>query len=539
MSVPLIILLGILQARAFADDGCAQAFAKLSGGEYCQGRHCVKALWLSRNAPHLAAAGNPSESVQFFSRQEQKVEKLARDFFVEGELIGADDKHWGKALEHTERALEGGARYLFKAAFEYDGIRVRPDVLKVHGPRDVNIIAVKSSNFVEESHADEVAVQKYVLENLGFKTEVHLLHLNRDYLRRGDLELERLFILKSMEGMIGSRFHWVEKNAALMRAKLREEGAPNEAIGRKCLGPYPCQFQEHCWRGVGKDSIHRLYKITDDQRCQLLRYGVHKLAEISVKKHIHMNGERRLQQIYMNEHKLIKPQKIQIQAAKTRRPVINLQKIREHLAGLEWPLYFLNFQTVSYAVPPHSQLLPYQQLPVSYSLHIQESPGAELKYLEFLHTQKGDPREELARELLRDIPSVDKGSVVVYHSSSESRVFKDLIATHPHFKALEDIFLRLWDLEVPFAKHWFYHQDFAGRSSLKYVLPVLAPRFGYDDQAILKGEVAKYRYMQILESEAESSGVREKVQSDLSSYGRRNTRAMVEILKGLMQAASP
>ena len=516
------LLVAVLSGGVFADD-CAQSFrqvARLSKSKYCKGIHCTKALWLSQNEHHLAKASS-SDFLKFISLQGHVVGKLARKAFGEGELIHEDYRHLKGALKHTQRALDSGVKYLFEAAFEYDGILVRVDILKMLGPKEVELVEVKATNSVKEKHYDDVAIQKYVLENLGFKVKSHLMHLNRRYLRRGELDVDQLFVLQPLDELIEGRYREVRGNVKFMREQLQRKTAPEEAIGSKCKNPYPCEFKEHCWREVDKGSIHSLSRITDEQRCQLVRHGIHKLTDIP------------------EEYKLSVPQKIQIWAAKNHLPVVSVREIREHLAGLEWPLYFLDFESVSYAIPPYNNTRPYQHLPFSYSLHVQEHPGGELKHLEFFHTEKKDPRALLAQHLLRDIPAEGSGSVVVYHAAFERGVLQRLADIFPDWgEGLSRIASRLWDLEIPFAKRWYYHEDFAGRSSLKKVLPVFAPHLSYDNLAIQKGDVAQYRYMQMLAAE-EGSKVRENILSDLSLYGERDTLAMVEILKKLTEIVSP
>ena len=60
----------------------------------------------------------------------------------------------------------------------------------------------------------------------------------------------------------------------------------------------------------------------------------------------------------------------QVRATKTDERFIDRDAIRGYLSKLEYPLYFLDYETFSDVVPPFDGLRPYQQVPFQYSLHI-------------------------------------------------------------------------------------------------------------------------------------------------------------------------
>jgi hypothetical protein len=63
------------------------------------------------------------------------------------------------------------------------------------------------------------------------------------------------------------------------------------------------------------------------------------------------------------------------------------------LDSLQYPLYFMDFETLNPAIPRFKGMRPYDQLPFQWSVHVQEKPGAEPKHREFLATTTSDPRK--------------------------------------------------------------------------------------------------------------------------------------------------
>lgn len=491
---------------------------KLSKSQYCKGKRCTKAIWLYKNKRDLAEA--PSELQAQLFEQGHQVGALAQEYFGEGELIDEDHKNLAGALEHTQKALDDGAKFIFEATFEFDDVLVRVDVLKVNGPKDVDLIEVKSTNSVKKEHCDDVAIQKYVLENLGFKvSQSYLMHLNNEYIRKGDLDLQKLFTLTPMDKKIEKNYEIVKDTLEFIKAHLRLNKEPAELIGSKCKNPYPCEFKGHCWNEVSKGSIHNLTRISDKKRHELMDLGLDQLVEIP------------------DGFKLTEAQEIQVKATKDKSPVIVSSIIREHLDKLRWPLYFFDFESVSYALPPFDNSSPYQQLPFQYSLHVQEKPDGELKHIEFLNFENSDPRRRLAEQLINDIPN-DDGSVIVYHESYERMILEGLCKLLPDLENdLRGLIDRLWDLETPFAKRWYCDGDFEGSSSIKKVLPVFAPNLSYNDLDIQKGDQAQLRYAQMLELPNDSED-KKKIYEDLKRYCERDTIAMVEILKELFNTVN-
>ena len=196
------------------------------------------------------------------------------------------------------------------------------------------------------------------------------------------------------------------------------------------------------------------------------------------------------------------------------------------LNKLEYPIYFLDFESVSVAVPLFEGNNPWEKLPFQYSLHIMDIDG-EIQHIEYLHEEATDPSEDVAKQLVKDIGK--KGSIVVYYAGMESGILKYLRDRFPEYTAqLQDMIDRLWDLELLFKNH-YRHWKFGSKSSIKVVLPTLIPELSYDDLDIQEGGAASWNWIQMIESDDTES--RQDTAEALRKYCERDTWAMVKLLK--------
>jgi hypothetical protein len=210
---------------------------------------------------------------------------------------------------------------------------------------------------------------------------------------------------------------------------------------------------------------------------------------------------------------------------------LDQQMIAEHLKKLKYPLAFLDFETLGYAIPKYDGTRPYQNLPFQYSLHTQQSPDSPLVHYEFLFEKNENPMLALAERLVQDMPY--DGSIVVYHQLFENGRLEELSRSFPDLSLdLENMIARLWDLEVPFAKKWFYNPCFNGSSSIKKVLPVMDPDVTYQNLDIQEGGEAQAKYLSFLRDPL-SDEDRVKIKNDLLTYCKLDSFAMVRILDEL------
>jgi hypothetical protein len=117
--------------------------------------------------------------------------------------------------------------------------------------------------------------------------------------------------------------------------------------------------------------------------------------------------------------KLSPTQKMQVRADHTQETITNREALSRFVAGVKYPLYFLDFETTNPAVPMFINTRPFQQICFQYSLHwVTEelgplTPEELVQHREFLADGSCcDPRPALIYQLIQDLGS--EGSILVY-----------------------------------------------------------------------------------------------------------------------------
>jgi len=204
------------------------------------------------------------------------------------------------------------------------------------------------------------------------------------------------------------------------------------------------------------------------------------------------------------------------------------------LAGLAWPRYYLDFETVSFAVPIWPGTRPYQALPFQWSCHIETEDG-QLAHREFLADGSGPPMREFAEILIKALS--ESGPILVY-TTYEARVLRELAAMFPDLApALKAIAGRLFDLH-PVAKANYYHSDMLGSWSIKAVLPTIAPEMAYEALGeIREGTAASDAFLEIIDPETTAER-RQELRDALIEYCAHDTLAMVRVAREFISADS-
>jgi hypothetical protein len=101
---------------------------------------------------------------------------------------------------------------------------------------------------------------------------------------------------------------------------------------------------------------------------------------------------------------------------------------------------------------------------------------------------------------------------------------------------LTDMAGRLWDLERPFHKRWYWDPAFQGRSSIKTVLPAMVPGMSYADLEVKAGNEAQLRYVELLGLKF-GDPKRFELKKALLEYCARDTSAMVAVFDALKKVS--
>lgn len=480
--------------------------AKLSKSLFNRGLQCHKSLYLHKHHPelrnqHLGSQGQLESGAE--------VGELARGLFPGGVLVPYDGLSVPSQLELTSSLIENGVKTIYEAAFDYDGIFIKVDILrKRRGGWE--IYEVKSSTDLKEVHIQDVALQYFVLGGLGIKiSKVSVVHINRDYVRYGDIDVQALFKIVSVKPEVLERQKSSKRQITRLRKMLAGD-EPDIDIGPHCHDPYECDFSDHCWRHIPEKSVF-----------SLAGRGIDKFD-------YYHRGMIEFSDLPLNE--LNNKQRQQVEATLKKRKYFDKPAVREFLDTLWYPLCHLDFETINSPIPLFDDTTPYQQVPFQYSLHIQHEEGGEPEHYEFLAEQGEDPRKKLLNKLLKEIPA--GACVLAYNMSFEKRVLRDLAELFPRrAKRINQIIENMRDLMLPFQSRAVYHWKMQGSYSIKAVLPALVPKVTYKGMEIADGGMAMDAYCQMcaMTDQAEI----DKIRKALLAYCELDTFAMAKILEKL------
>jgi hypothetical protein len=481
----------------------------LSKSLFIRGLQCHRSLYLDRYRPELKDAVPEGQQRVFDGGS--AVGLVARDLFPGGLEVPYEGLTPRGQLEMTAAAIEGGIATIYEAAIEYDGVFMKADILH-KGRRGWDLFEVKATTGVKEVHLNDVALQYYVLNGAGIDVATaNVVHLNNQYVRKGALEVDRLFVSGNVTKAVKSRQALVASEIARMREMLSGDD-PAIDIGKYCEDPYPCDFQGHCWQHIPEDSVFDLRQ-RGARPFDLYGQGIILLKDVPVEM---VSGS----------------QLMQLEAFLGKKEYINHSEVKGFLDSLWYPLYFLDFETFAVAVPPFDEVRPYQQIPFQYSLHYIEQEGASLGHHEFLAEPNTDPRPELADRLLREIPR--DACVIAYNAAFEMARLSELAEFLPeHSGGLQTIIGNMRDLMIPFRQGSVYHWQMKGSHSQKAVLPALAPDLVYEGMEVTDGGMAMDAYARLYacNDTAEIS----KIRNALLEYCKLDTLGMVRIVERLRE----
>jgi hypothetical protein len=293
---------------------------------------------------------------------------------------------------------------------------------------------------------------------------------------------------------------------------LARKQMPDVDIGEHCYTPYACSFFNYCRKHIPEDSIFEFSGMHLSKKYELYKGGIVKLNDVP--DHVPLSRNN----------------KLQLDTYKKNRLYVNRNAIKSFVSDLNYPLFFMDFESFQPAVPLFDNSRPYQQIPFQYSIHLKEKKHREPKHFEFLAEQGIDPRLRFIQKLLRDVNG--KNDILVYNKAFEVARLKELARDFPEYNfKVEKLIPRIKDLMVPFQKKYYYAPEMKGSYSIKAVLPSLSPELSYDQLDISDGGLASAAYER-LQTETDLMFIAE-IKEKLLKYCKMDTLGMVRILEKL------
>ena len=476
---------------------------------YCTGLQCEKILWLNKYKPGCAAITDNTSNF----KTGQEVGQLAKGLFGEYEDVPVD--YHDKMIEKTEELLKNKPNVITEASFSYDNNFCRVDVLK-NDADGVEIYEVKSSTDVKDTYLDDAAYQYYVLSNLGLKVKkVCIVYINNEYIRGKELDIHELFNIADITQIAKEKTGEIRANIEYINQFMKEHDMTDEPItqiGMKCFNPYECPYWGYCTSDLPKPNVFDIRGMWKSKKFE--KYEEEKISFEDLQ-------NEDLNPTYLEQIDF---------ELNDREPKIETEAIREVIDSLEYPLYFIDYETYNPAIPEIEGTKPYQQIPFQYSLHIIQEEGAPIEHKEFL-AQPDDTNliRHFAEDMIDNLP--ENGSVIVYNKSFEESRNKEIGEMYPDLKdEMERINSNMVDFMIPFKQRNYYTREMQGSYSIKYVLPSLYPDDPELDYSNLpevhNGTEASETFLTLKDKTLEEQ---EKTRQGLLLYCKLDTYAMVKL----------
>ena len=511
----------------------------VSKTEFMKHERCERLPFLDQQAnlekDRLIDESNQPKILGHFRNQDgYRVEEYAEQLFpdsVKVDLFGVD------SLVQTKQAFNQKAQAILQPSAQSLGNYARADIVSKLPSSSVNpeqrealreiyggeygapfaLNEVKSTTQVKEEHIRDLAFQMHTFRSAGYNIQkANLIHVNGDYVRSGEIDPSQFLTIVDVTQEVLDVLPDVVAQIPFVHQTLNQNTPPEVTIFKQCNhrnAQSACPHIESCWSELPSDPIQWLPRLGDKKFNSYLEDG---LTSIS--------------QIQPDDKRLTKTQRPIVESFHSNAPVINLLEIQKFIDSIDQtqPISFIDFETFSSAVPLDGSR-PFQDHPIQFSSAIMR-PDGSITRGDYISNQLVDVSTEFATELLSSI--ADKGAVISWYVPFEKKILTQLAVNVPSLESeLNALIDRLVDLNRPFASGSYVDKSFQGSSSLKKVLPVLAPDLSYSELSVNNGSQVGSQWLEMVQST--DAKTKYKIMTDLQTYCSLDTTAMIRIYQEL------
>jgi hypothetical protein len=476
-------------------------------------RQCPKRLWLEVHHPELR---EDSEATQASFNVGNAVGDIARRIYdpdERGVLLDAQRDGFDAVFKRSAELLES-SQPIFEAGFATNGALAFADVMlpeKEKGRRVWRMVEVKSSTGVKDYHRDDTAIQSFIARNAGVQlSSIALAHIDSDWVYPGAGDYTGLLKECDLTQEAFARDAEVQEWIAAAQKTAAKKKEPKISTGAQCSTPFTCGFFDYCE--------------SQEPQAEFPAYWLPSIRANALKEHI---AEHPALDLRDTPDDLLNEQQLRVKRCTlSDKTYFDAAGAATVLKAYKLPAYFLDFETIQFAVPIWKGTKPYQQIPFQFSLH-KLSKNGTLSTEAFLDLTGNDPSREFSESLIAACGK--SGPVFVYNAGFEGTRIKELAVRFqdmsPELLAIKE---RLVDLH-PITKEHYYHPSQQGSWSIKAVLPAVAPDLSYDDlEGVQNGGMAMSAYLEAIHPST-TPDRRAEIHEQLLSYCGLDTFAMVRL----------
>ncbi|CAN1502057.1 Domain of unknown functionDUF2779 [Burkholderiaceae bacterium] len=488
---------------------------------------CPKRVWLEVHHPDLRVDTAASQKNFATGHQVGEIAQQVYDPTGQGTVIEPFAEGIDAALALTLTLLDT-PQPIFEAGFAAEGAMAFADVLlpvpenaQPHTLKSWRMIEVKSSTSIKDYHREDVAVQAFVARAAGVPlTTIALAHIDNRWTYPGGGDYQGLLIENDLTDEAFARGAEVQRWIEGAQSAVAQATAPAITISKHCHEPYACGFYAHCQSQVPQ-AKHPVAWLPGRLSTGVVR-------------HIANNGITELRDV--PDHLLNAQQQRVKNVTLTNVAYFNQEGAAQALAAHTLPAYFLDFETIMFAVPIWQGTRPYQQIPFQFSVHRLSKNSEHTDHVKtqlteqsFIDLSGNDPSEAFAKALIaachESIP------IFVYNAGFEKTRISELADRFPPLaQDLLALNSRVVDL-LPIAREYYYHPSQQGSWSIKAVLPALCPDpdMNYEKlDGVQDGSMAMSAFVEALAPQTTPARQAE-IERQLLDYCKLDTYAMVRL----------
>jgi len=281
---------------------------------------------------------------QHLMLQGQEVEALARKYIETNLLPNYSD-----------------AQLLWQPTYHDKQFEIRADAVIWDKTGDwYDLYEIKSSTGIRTDHEYDLTFQLLLLKTILNMRHAFIVHINKDYQYSGEIDIGRLFSVEEVSEKVEKRR---EDVLALRQAAMQVSLVPLPNPSLACTKPQSCPCPNLCHPNLPENPIYNIPYIGKKART-LREMGITDINAIPA------------------DFALNDKQQRHVQSVKEAKPLIDKGSIRDALAILEYPLYFLDYETFNPAIPLFPGYRPYEHIVFQYSLHVIRKQGSEPEHFE-------------------------------------------------------------------------------------------------------------------------------------------------------------
>lgn len=481
------------------------------------GWQCQKKLYLDKHHRDLA---EDSEDRQAIFDVGNQVGRMAQEHYgTEDSVEIAYNRKSSIMLKETEDLLASGVDYpVFEGTFQHEGVLIRADVM-IPDSDGWHVIEVKSGTSAKAVNKFDAAIQLWVMRGAGLLVEsISLAYIDNQFEYQGDGDYSGLIkkedVTEVAESLQDEVADLVERSGVTVAGEM-----PDVPVGKHCADPYDCEFRSACWPTKAEFPITGIGGTKKDI-FEWVNRGLEDIRDIPADE----IGNAKRQWIY--------------DVTCSGKPEIR-DGAREILEALPYPFYHLDFETTGPAIPIWNGTRPYRQVPVQWSVHIDDGTGdgslESTRHEEFLDLGGEPPMRALAESL---IECLGESGTIFEYTNFEERIIRQLADMFPDLKApLLALTERLHDL-CKLASSHYYHPSMLGSWSVKKVAPAMVPHLSYSNLVgVSDGMAAANGFLEAIGPDTTPERKAE-LEEELLKYCKQDTEAMVEIVQFFKHAAN-